>query len=189
MNLAVFASGTGTNFEAIVKATQNQQLKANVVLCVCDHPEALVIEKANALKIPVFSFKASDYPNKASYEQLILNACQLHQVSFIALAGYMRIIGPTLLQQYPHRIVNIHPSLLPKYKGKDALKQALAAGDLTLGATVHYVNDELDGGKIILQQSFRRSPNDCLETIEHKLHQIEHQLYIKALQQCLKEVI
>lgn len=189
MRIAVFASGSGSNFEAIVRACQAKTIAGEVVLCVCDQPNAFVLYRAQELSIPVISFIAKDFMDKAAYECFILEKCKAYEVEFIALAGYMKLIGPTLLQAFEGRMINLHPSLLPKYKGKDALGQAMAAGDLELGASIHYVNDQLDGGEVILQARFQRSLSETREDVEDRLHTIEHDLYIKALQLCCQEEV
>ena len=158
MKCAIFASGTGTNFQAIVKATERKQLNVEVVLLVCDHPEAVVVRKAQDAGIPTFVFNPKDYPDKAAYEHDVLVSLRARGAQWCILAGYMRLIGPTLLSAYRDHIINIHPSLLPKYKGKDALGQALAQGDEELGVSVHFVNEALDGGTIIRQARFKRYP-------------------------------
>ena len=119
--IAVFASGTGTNFEAIADAVEAGQLNAEITLVVVDKPGAPVIEKAQKRGIDVFAFNPKDYPSKPDYEREIIARCQAHGVEWIALAGYMRLLSPVMLEAYDQRIVNIHPSLLPAFKGKDAI--------------------------------------------------------------------
>src|SRR5690625_3691987 len=123
--VAVFASGTGSNYEAIVQA---KHLPCEIVLLVCDQPEALVLEKAKVHDTPTFVFNAAHYEDRATYERQIVEKLQALKVEWIFLAGYMRLIGSTLLDAYEGRIVNIHPSLLPNFPGLDAIGQALRAG-------------------------------------------------------------
>ncbi len=186
--LAVFASGTGSNFEAIADAIQTGHLKAKLVLLVSDRPRAAVVAKAKARGIPTFTFQARNHVDKASYEQAILDQLHLFAVDFIALAGYMRLIGPTILTAFPRRIVNIHPSLLPKYKGLDAIGQAMADGAQTTGVTIHYVDAGMDTGEVIAQRELDLSNLHSRDEIEQRIHAIEHELYPSTLHQLLEEI-
>ena len=180
--IAVFASGTGTNFEAIHDAIYNKELDAEIVLVVSDKEDAKVIDKAQKRNIATFTLNPKECNNKQEYEQAILNKCQELDVTWLILAGYMRICGDVLLSNYPNRIINIHPSLLPAFKGKDAIGQAIDYGVKVMGVSIHYVNQELDGGAIIAQQAFVVEPNMSHEDIEEAIHNIEHVLYPKTLQ-------
>jgi|HigsolmetaAR206D_1030411.scaffolds.fasta_scaffold01689_12 phosphoribosylglycinamide formyltransferase-1 len=185
VNIAVFASGNGSNFLAIHRAIERGKLHANLVLLVCDKLSAPVIHKAETLGVPTLTLSPKDFPDKAAYEQVILEALTEKKVAFIALAGYMRLIGPTLLQAYPNRIVNIHPSLLPAFPGRDAIKQAMEAGVKVTGVTVHVVDESLDNGPIIAQEPVAVFDNDSLEELEARIHETEHDLYPKTLAQLL----
>lgn len=175
--IAVFASGTGTNFEALQAAIESGVLQASIELVVVDNKVAGVIEKAQRKQIPTFTFQPSAYPSKETYEKEIIQQCLAHDVEWIVLAGYMRILSSCLLEAFPNKIVNIHPSLLPAFKGKDAIGQALNAGVKEMGVSVHYVNAEMDGGAIIAQRSFEVKENASREEVEAEIHRIEHELY------------
>ncbi|MCR5571602.1 MAG: phosphoribosylglycinamide formyltransferase [Bacteroidales bacterium] len=178
--LAVFASGEGTNFEAIARACADGVLAAEVVLLVCDKPGAPVVEKAVRLGIDTFVFSPRDYADKAAFETEIVRALDARKVDLVCLAGYMRIVGDTLLGAYAGRMVNIHPSLLPAFRGAHAVEQAVAYGVKVHGITVHWVSPELDGGKIIAQRAFEYDGNDPAEV--HRLgQQIEHVLYVETI--------
>ena len=179
-NLAVFASGTGTNFEAIADAIEAGQLKAKLTLVVVDKQNAPVIEKARQRGIDVFAFNPKD-------EREIIAQCQAHHVDFIALAGYMRLLSPLMLEAYDQRIVNIHPSLLPAFKGKDAIGQAIDYGVKVMGVTIHYVDASMDGGRIIAQRAFAVQPQWSKEEIEAQVHAIEHVLYPETLKMLVEE--
>ncbi|MCQ6280531.1 phosphoribosylglycinamide formyltransferase [Bacillus sp. EB600] len=181
-NIAVFASGSGSNFQAIIDAIQAGKLDAHVTLLVCDHQDAFVVERAKKLGIPSFVFQAKQYSSKEAYEKEIILELTNRDVDFVVLAGYMRILGPTLLSGYEGRIVNIHPSLLPAFPGKDAIGQALRAGVKESGVTVHYVDEGMDTGPIIAQKSVSIDANDTLESLQTKIHAIEHMLYPAVLQ-------
>jgi len=180
-NIAVFASGNGSNFEAIVKATQTGELNATVSLLVCDKPEAYVIARAEAQEIEVFAFSPKSYPDKTAYETELRAQLRERGIQFIVLAGYMRLIGHTLLEAYPNQIINIHPSLLPQFPGKCAIEQAYASGTSETGVTVHYVDAGMDTGPIIAQRKVAIEAGDTIETLAQRIHQTEHVLYIETL--------
>ncbi|GGE35632.1 phosphoribosylglycinamide formyltransferase [Pullulanibacillus camelliae] len=186
-HLAIFASGTGSNFQAIAEAVQSGKLKAELALLVCDQPKAAVISKAENLGVPTFVTRPKDYENKAGYEQAVLTEMEKHGVDFIALAGYMRLIGSTLLGAYGGRIINIHPSLLPAFPGLHAIEQAIAAGVKVTGVTIHYVDDGMDTGPIIAQESVAIQPGDTADRLAERIHSIEHVLYPSVLMQLLNE--
>lgn len=184
--IAVFASGSGTNFEAIATACSNGRINAEVALCVCDRPGAPVTEKAKRLNIPVFEFRAKSYSSKEEFEKIILSELKKLNVEFIALAGYMRIIGDVLLKAFEGKIINIHPSLLPAFPGVDAIGQAMNYGVKVYGVTVHYVDKTLDGGKIISQAAIPYEGDDRHE-LESMIHAREHALYVSTLQSLLNK--
>jgi len=153
-----------------------------VVLLVSDRPKALAVQKARDERIPVFTFNAKDYPNKQVYEEEILNELTNREVEFIVLGGYMRLLGPVLLQAYDHKIINIHPSLLPAFAGKDAIGQALDYGVKVTGVTVHYVDEGMDTGPIIDQRAVTIDPNETRETLIKKIQEQEHRLLPEVIQ-------
>ena len=176
--LAIFASGTGTNFDAIVKNIEEGYLNnCTVELMVCDHPEAPVVGKAEAKGIEVFAFNPKEYDSKDAYEKDIVDRCRAKDIDLIVLAGYMRLLADRLLTAYEDKIINIHPSLLPAFKGKDAIGQAIEYGVKVMGVTVHYVNKEMDGGRIIAQKCFEVQDDYSKDEIENRIHGIEHKLY------------
>ena len=186
INLAVFASGTGTNFDAIVKAIDDGKLDAKVVLMVCDKSNAKVIDKALKANIDTYVFDPKALSSKMEYDNCIKLECQKRNVDLICLAGYMRIVSNVLLDAYPNRIINIHPSLLPAFKGKDAIKQAYMYGVKVMGVSIHYVNEDLDGGSIIAQKAFEL--NDMsFEQAESRIHEIEHELYPNTIKKIIEE--
>lgn len=184
--LAVFASGEGSNFEAIVTACRRGELDAEVVIMVCDRPTANVIEKAKRYDIPSFVFSSKDYASKADYERDIVMQLDAAKVDLVCLAGYMRILSPVLLSAYNHRIINIHPSLLPAFRGANAVEQAIEYGVKVFGITIHWVDETLDGGCIIAQEAFAYDGNDAAEV--HAIGQkIEHRLYVETIKKLLNE--
>lgn len=188
MKIAIFASGNGSNAEAIIRAVKNGELEAEVAAVVCDNPSAKVIERAKTYGVPVVVETPKAYPDKAAYERKILRYLQEYGVEFIVLAGYMRLIGKTLLDAYEGKIVNIHPSLLPAFPGLDAIGQAFRKKVKITGVTIHYVDEGIDTGPIIAQEAVVIEESDTLETLEKKIHEVEHALYPKTLQSIFKKM-
>ncbi|RKD21087.1 phosphoribosylglycinamide formyltransferase [Ammoniphilus oxalaticus] len=183
MKIAVFASGSGSNFGAIVQALKTGQLKGvEISLLVCDRPDAYVIKRAEQEGIPVFSFQSKEYAGKAAYEQAILRHLREREVELIVLAGYMRLIGEALLAEYEGKMINLHPSLLPAFPGKDAIEQAFDYGVKITGVTVHYVDAGMDTGPIIEQRTVVVEAEDTLDTLAQKIHQQEHQLLPEVIE-------
>ena len=186
LKIAVFASGYGSNFEAIAKACQSGELEAEVVLMVCDKPTARVNVLADELGVERLTFSAKDYASKAEYEAEIVERCQTLGVELICLAGYMRLVGETLMGAYEGRMINIHPSLLPSFAGKDAVERAMEWGVKVYGATIHYVDSTLDGGKIIAQRAIPYE-GDSIDELMAMIHPLEHQLYIDTIKKLIKQ--
>ncbi|WP_260288217.1 phosphoribosylglycinamide formyltransferase [Peribacillus aracenensis] len=187
--LAVFASGNGSNFQSIAEAIKSGKLEAEICLVVCDREDAYVLERAMLENIDSFSFSAKNYSNKIEYESEILERLRQYEIEFIILAGYMRLIGPTLLQKYSQRIVNIHPSLLPSFPGKDAIGQAFDAGVKETGVTVHYVDDGMDTGPVIAQKAVPILEGDTKDILQKRIQEMEHDLYPSVLRElCHKKL-
>lgn len=184
--LAIFASGSGSNFEAIVKACENKTIDASVEILICDKKNAYVLERAKNHNINTFVFTAKDYPSKEAYEAEIVDVLNDLEIDFVCLAGYMKIIGTVLLSSYEGKIINIHPALLPSFKGAHGILDAFNYGVKVFGVTVHYVSSGVDEGEIIMQRAFEYYGNDINE-VETKIHQIEHVLYIEAINRLIKE--
>ncbi|WP_239256593.1 phosphoribosylglycinamide formyltransferase [Listeria ilorinensis] len=188
MNLAVFASGTGSNFQALV---DDPAIFPAIKLLVCDKKTAAVIGRAEQAGIPVFVFAAKEYADKASFEQEILDELAYYSIDLCVLAGYMRLIGPTLLGAFQNRIVNLHPSLLPVFPGKDAIGQAYRAQVKETGVTAHFVDSGMDTGPVIAQEKIAIEKEDTMETLTEKIHRVEHRFYpavVKQLMASRKEV-
>ncbi len=178
--IAVLASGNGSNFEAIAAACAEGRIPAGVVLLACDRPGAYVIERAGKYGIDTFVFNPKDYPSKAAYEKEIADRLDEKGVDLVCLAGYMRLISQELLGRYGGRIINIHPSLLPAFKGAHAIKEAFDSGARVYGATIHWVDDTLDGGEIIAQRAFHYEGGSMAE-VEERIHALEHELYVDTV--------
>lgn len=183
--LAVFASGSGTNFEAIAAACERGDLNARVALMVCDKPGARVVERAAEHGIEAFVFSPKDYPSKADFEREIVRRLDAAGVELVCLAGYMRIIGEVLLGAYADRIINVHPSLLPAFKGAHAIEQAFDYGVKVYGVTIHRVDATLDGGRIIAQRAFEYDGGD-IEELERMIHATEYPLYVETIKRLIE---
>ncbi|WP_419882851.1 phosphoribosylglycinamide formyltransferase [Peribacillus sp. B-H-3] len=183
--IAVFASGSGSNFQAIADEIKAGGLKAEISLLVCDRPGALVLERASGEGVNVFCFSPKEYESKEMFELEILSALSEHEAEYIVLAGYMRLIGHTLLQKFPQKIINIHPSYLPAFPGKDAIGQAFDAGVKETGVTIHYVDEGMDTGPAIAQRKVPVLPGDTKEALQKRIQAVEHELYPQVLNKIL----
>jgi phosphoribosylglycinamide formyltransferase 1 len=181
MNIAVFASGRGTNFSAIASAVKRGKIKARLALVVCDNPRAGVIGRAWKAGVEVMIIKREDFADKDGYEKEIVARLRQEKISLVVLAGYMRIVGKLLLGAYKNRMINIHPALLPSFKGCQGIKDAFDYGVKVTGATVHFVDDKMDNGPIILQAAVPIAEKDTLAALEEKIHRVEHKLYPEAV--------
>ncbi len=185
-NIAVFASGNGSNFEAIVSACERGEIDAKVCLLVCDKLDAYAIERAKTHGVECYACRPkSDFGSKAEYESRLVEMLDERDVDLVCLAGYMRIVGEVLLEKYAGRIINIHPALLPSFKGAHGIKDAFDYGVKVFGVTVHHVSEELDGGKIIAQRGFEYYGDD-IDEVESRIHAIEHVLYVEAINRVLE---
>ncbi len=181
MNIAVFASGRGTNFGAITRAVKKGKIKANLSLLVCDNPKAGAINRAKRAGIKIALLKRKDFPSKSDFEAKIIGFLEENKIDLIAMAGFMRMLSPEFVKKYTGRILNIHPALLPSFKGAQAIKDAFDYGVKVTGVTVHFVDEEMDHGPIILQKAVAIEDDDTPESIEKKIHKIEHRLYPEAI--------
>lgn len=181
MNIAVFASGRGSNFEAIAKSIKKGELQANLALLVCDNAKAGVLVKAKRAKIESLVIEREKFANKHDFERDIIKALKLRKIELIVLAGYMRILSSEFVQEYKNKIINIHPSLLPSFKGTQGIKDTFDYGSKIAGVTIHFIDEKLDHGPIIMQATIPIAEKDSLKTLEKKIHKLEHQIYPQAI--------
>jgi len=186
-NIAVFASGNGTNFQNLVDADKGNLLNGRIKLLISDKAEAYVNTRAKSEQIPNFIFDPKKYSNKNEYEQILVDILQEYKIDLIVLAGYMRIVGETLISNFPNKIINLHPSLLPAFKGKNAIEQALDYGVKITGVTVHFVDEGMDTGPIIYQKVIHITEDETLESLYAKIHQVEYSLLIEGVNIVLDE--
>ena len=170
MKIGVMCSGNGTNFENIVRSCP----EIDVVLMVYNKKDCGAVKRANSLGIPSCYIKSKD-------EDLIIQYFKALGVDYIVLAGWMRILSSKFIQAFPDKIINIHPSLLPKYKGLDPIQRALDNGDEVTGCTVHIVTEELDSGRILMQEEVGILPHDTIESVTRAVPQAEHRIFPKVL--------
>lgn len=184
-NIAVLASGNGSNFQAIAEAINDKTIKdCNLSLLLVDHKDIYAIERAKKLQIPYEVVILKDFKNKEDYENHIVSLLKKNDVELVCLAGYMKIVSSTLLSAYKDKIINIHPALLPSFKGAHGIQDAFDYGCKVFGVTIHYVSEELDGGKIISQRGFEYYGDDIVE-LEKKIHEVEHILYPETIDKLL----
>jgi len=174
---AVFASGEGSNLQRFIDEARAKTFPARLTLVVSDRPGCRAIDRAREAGIDACAFDPKSYAEKAAYEHAVLRELQARDVRWLVLAGYMRLLGPTLLEPYRGRIVNVHPSLLPQFPGKDAIGQALRAGVKRTGVTVHFVDEGIDTGPAIAQWPVDVLPSDTPESLAERMHAVEHRLY------------
>ena len=181
MNIAVFASGRGTNFAALHRAIKKGEIQAEISLLVCDNPKAKALGRARRAGIKVALVKREDFATRSDFEQKIIRHLEENNIELIALAGFMRVLGPDLVNRYRNKILNIHPALLPSFKGAHAINDAFDYGVKTTGVTVHFVDEKMDHGPIILQAAVEIKETDTLESLEARIHKVEHKIYPQAV--------
>jgi phosphoribosylglycinamide formyltransferase 1 len=185
--LAVLISGRGSNLQSIIDAVAAGDLDASVAVVISNRARAQGLSRARAVGIDALHLNPRDYPDRDSYDRAIVVALTARGVELVCLAGYMRLVRQPLLDAFPQRILNIHPSLLPAFPGLDAQRQALEYGARVTGATVHLVTAELDGGPIVLQAAVPVLPDDTVETLSARVLIVEHRLYPEAIRIVLGE--
>lgn len=179
--LALFASGRGSNGEALYKAMQDGIINGEFVIIITDHGDAGIVERSKGWNIPIVVIERSDFQSKADFELAQLQALAPYDVDGIVLAGYMRIVGAPLIEAYEHKILNIHPALLPSFPGLHGHQQAIDAGVKITGCTVHFVDAGMDTGPIIMQNTVPVFADDTEDTLSERLLPIEHATYREAL--------
>jgi phosphoribosylglycinamide formyltransferase-1 len=181
LQLGVLASGAGTNFEALAGAIARQELKAEIRLLIYNNPEAAVVERAARLGIPAVLLNHRHYDSREALDQAIVETLQQADVQWVAMAGWMRIVTPVLLAAFPQRVINIHPSLLPSFKGIRAIEQALAAGVTITGCTAHIVTPEMDSGPILMQAAVPVLAEDTPDRLHARIQVQEHRIFPQAI--------
>lgn len=179
--IVILISGRGSNMKAIIDAIEQQGLPAEVRAVISDHADAPGLRHAQAAGIDTLALDAADYPDRESFDRAMQALIDRFEPGLVALAGYMRILSPGFVRHYEGRLINIHPSLLPEFKGLNTHRRALDAGVGEHGASIHFVTEELDGGPVVLQVRIPVMPNDDADTLAARVLRQEHRLYPLAV--------
>ncbi len=182
MKIAVLASGNGTNLQALIDAQAKGELAGGEInIVISDNPDAFALKRAEKAGIKTFVLKAAAGESREEYDKKIVKKLKEEMVELVVLAGFMRILSDHFVNSFRNKMMNIHPALLPSFKGAHGIKDAFDHGVKATGVTVHFVTSELDSGPIILQKSVSVEENDTLDTLEEKIHKVEHRLYPEAV--------
>lgn len=181
LKLGILASGSGSNFEAVAESIKNGQLNAKVEVLIYNNPQAKVVERANRWNVPAVLLNHRDFNSREELDAQIVYSLQQYSVDWVIMAGWMRIVTPVLINAFPDKIINIHPSLLPSFRGAKAVEQALAAGVKITGCTVHLVCLEVDSGQILLQAAVPVLADDSLATLHDRIQVQEHRILPQAI--------
>ena len=185
--MGVLCSGRGTNLQSILAAVDSGQIPAPVGVVLTDKPDAKALDRAEKAGIPHFCVNRKQYADKQAFEEAIVEKLRAHGVTLVILAGFMRILSPYFVQEFPGRILNIHPSLLPSFGGAHAHRDVLAYGVKVSGCTIHFVDEGMDSGPIILQTAVPVLDGDDEDTLAARVLEQEHKLYPRAIELFLKD--
>jgi phosphoribosylglycinamide formyltransferase-1 len=177
----VLISGSGSNLQAFIDQVDDGQLKLDIALVISNKPKAFGLERATMADIETDCLDHKEFASRQHFDKALMQRIDQAQADIVILAGFMRILTSDFVNHYRNRLINIHPSLLPKYPGVDTHQRALAAGDKWHGASIHFVVPEVDAGPIILQGRLTLNANDSVESLQQRIHKIEHQLYPLAV--------
>ena len=181
LKIAVLASGEGTNFQALINLYKNNKLDIEIKLLISNKQNAGCIKRAIKSEIPYFLVLENNYKNKEKFEAEIIKILQESNVELVVMAGWMKIASESFVNSFSDRIINIHPSLLPSFKGKNPIDDALKHKALITGCSVHYVDKEVDNGKLIIQAALSIKTDDNLSSLTNKIHDIEHKILPLAI--------
>ena len=176
IKLGVLASGNGSNFEYIIKSIQNNQLNAELSILIVNNPDCLAIKKAIKYNIPYIIINHRNCISREDHDELVLHKLQEFSVELVVMAGWMRIVGEGLINKYINRLINIHPSLLPSFKGINAIQQAIDSQVKITGCTVHYVQKEVDSGSIIIQAAIAIKENESINKLKKRIQLMEYKI-------------
>ncbi len=181
LKLGILASGSGSNMEAIAQAIADRQLNATIQVVVYNNPDAKVVERADRLAVPKQLLNHREYASREALDQAIIQTMQQREVEWIIMAGWMRVVTQVLINAFPRRILNIHPSLLPSFPGAHAIEQAIAAQVKITGCTVHFVELVVDSGPILMQAAVPVLPEDTPQTLHQRIQVQEHYIFPRAI--------
>ncbi len=183
--LGILISGRGSNLQAIIDAIDAGTLRASIAVVISNIPDAPGLDRARGAGLDTLVIPHAGSATRNDYDRRLVEALQQHRVDLVCLAGFMRLLSPTFVDAFPNRILNIHPSLLPAFPGLDAQHQAFDHGVSVTGATVHFVNAELDAGPIVVQAAVPVLPDDTADTLSARILETEHRIYPEAIQRVL----
>jgi phosphoribosylglycinamide formyltransferase-1 len=186
--LGVLISGRGSNLKAIIDAIEQKRLDASIAVVISNRAEAPGLDHARRAGIETLVLNHKNFPSREDYDRALVKALQDRGVALVCLAGFMRLLSPVMVEAFPNRILNIHPSLLPEYPGLHPQRQALDAGARVSGATVHIVNRELDAGPIVMQREVPVLPGDTEAALAARILEVEHVLYPDAIAAVLEQI-
>ena len=186
MRLAVLVSGYGSNLQAIINGVKNGEIDGQVAVVISDQESAFALQRARNEGIEALFLSPGLFSGQNAYDREIVAQLQKRQVELVILAGFMRLLSSYFVQAFSGRIMNIHPSLLPAFPGLDGVKQALAYGVKVSGCTVHFVDEGLDTGAVILQEAVNVYDSDTEDSLHQRIHKVEHRLYPRAVQLFIK---
>ncbi len=182
LNIGVLISGSGSNLQSLIDHIQEGTLDARISLVVSSRPDAYGIERAKKAGIPVLVLNREAYADAAAANKRIADALKEAGAEYVVMAGYMRMVTAEVLDAFPDRVVNLHPALLPSFKGAHAIQDAFDFGAKVTGVTVHFANADYDKGPIIAQRAVEVRENDTVEALEARIHAVEHELYPHVVQ-------
>ncbi len=188
IRLGILASGNGSNFEYIIKAIQNNQLNAEIAVLIVNNPDCLAINKAIKYKVNYVIINHRDCESRLEHDNLVMKKLEELSVELVVMAGWMRIVGERLIKRFENRLINIHPSLLPSFKGVDAIQQAIDKRVKITGCTVHYVQKEVDSGSIIIQAAVPLFHQDSKVTLTKRIQDMEHIILPLAIAKVAKNI-
>jgi len=178
---AVFVSGNGSNLQAIIEAVKNKEINAELALVFSSNRKAYALERAKAAGIRTLCLVRKDYATPQSYERDIVIHLKEYDIDFVVMAGFMKVLSPFFVKAFPNKIINVHPSLLPAFKGARGIKDAFTYGVKVAGVTIHFVDEKMDHGPIIMQEAFKITERETLESLEERIHALEHKIFPRAI--------
>lgn len=181
MKFAVFASGHGTNLQAIIDAVKKGKIKAQLALVISDNPKAYALKRARKARIKSVFINPRVFTDRKSYDRQMLKYLRCEKIDFVVLAGFMRILSEGFVRRYQGKILNIHPALLPAFRGSEAIAEAFKYGVKVTGVTVHFVDVKVDSGPVIFQEAVGVKSDDTLATLAEEIHKVEHRIYPQAI--------
>lgn len=187
--IAVFASGNGSNLQALIEYSMIKDINGDILIVFSNNPEAQALRRAEKHSIKTYYFSHRDFSSRSDFDRKILELMLENKIDLICLAGYMLLLSSEFINNYENRIINIHPSLLPSFKGMHGIRDAFEYGVKVTGATVHFVDSELDNGPVIIQRAVEIEENETIKTLEEKIHKTEHLIYPLAVEYFCKDLL